>query len=80
MKDRKARREHVELVAIGAPLLTSGRAAAMLAGSDRDLFYLEFAAVTDDTRRGRVTDTGVMLDGAFLRQLVASARASGWTE
>lgn len=77
MQDRKASRVHVDLVAIGAPLLSSGRETAASVGADRDLYYLEFAAVTDDARPGRLADAGVMVDGAWLRQLVAAARAAG---
>ncbi len=79
MRDRKAIREHVDLVAIGGPLLSGGRATVASIGADRDPYLLEFAAVTDDARPARLADTKVMVDGTWLRQLVTAAREAGWT-
>ena len=78
-RDKQAKRERVDLIALGAPVVHSGLSAARLTDSERDLYALEVPTVSDDTRRGRLVELSVMVDGAFLRQLVASARASGWT-
>ena len=70
-------RSSAELVAIGAPTVSSGAEVLRLIGSDRELYALEVPCVSDDAHRGRLVGLSVMIDGSFLRQLVASARAAG---
>ena len=79
-RDKQAKRERAGHVAVGAPVVYSGVSAARLIGSELDLYALEVPTVSDDARRGRIVELSVMVDGAFLRQLVTSARAAGWAE
>ena len=80
MKDQKAKRKRVDLVAIGPAALFSGAEVARMVGLDVELYALEVPTVTDDAKRGRLVEVAMMVDGAWLRQLVAAARSAGWAE
>ena len=83
MKDRKARKDWSQTIAIGAPSVTSyDRLAVMYSFTPdgRDRFLVEHAAGSDDAKRGRTVTVSQVLDGGYLRQLVAAARAAGWSE
>ena len=70
--DRHVKRQHVSVVAIGAPAISADLA--------HDRYLIESPAVSDDARRTRLVALEQVVDGAYLRQLVAAARAVGWTE
>lgn len=74
--DRNVKRDYVGVRAIGAPVVMGdgGR------GLAPDLYVIDTPAVSDDTHRGRLVELTQAVDGVYLAQLFAAARAAGWTE
>jgi hypothetical protein len=70
-QDRKARREQVDAIAIGAHTVT---------GSGGVRYIVDTPTVSDDTHRGRLVAVSLAVDADHLRALVTAARAAGWTE
>jgi hypothetical protein len=74
--DRRLKRRELWTRSIGTPRVDGPPAFAKA----MDLYALEIPLVTDDAKPARLVTVHATVDGAYLRELVAAARAAGWAE